>query len=88
MMTDVGQREILTQQRVVAFFREALGYAYLGHWKDRLDNSNVKEALLTHWLKGQGHSDKIIKMDLLMPSWRLRRGELNRAPLAHEGWGY
>jgi type I restriction enzyme R subunit len=60
-MSTVGQREILTQKRVVAFFEEALGYAYLGHWKDRPDNSNVEEVLLTDWLTRQGHSDKIIQ---------------------------
>jgi len=27
-------------------------------------------------------------MDRLMPSWRLHREELNRAPLAHETWRY
>jgi len=27
-------------------------------------------------------------MDHLMPAWRLHREELNRAPLAHEEWGY
>ena len=59
-MSNVGQREILTQQRVVAFFRDALGYAYLGHWQDRPDNGNVEEAQLTDWLKRQDHSDKII----------------------------
>ena len=30
-MSTVGQREILTQRRVIAFFRDVLGYAYLGH---------------------------------------------------------
>lgn len=59
-MSDVGQREIHTQRRVIAFFQDALGYATLGHWKDRPDNSNVEEALLTDWLKRQGHGDKII----------------------------
>jgi type I restriction enzyme R subunit len=59
-MSTVGQRELLTQKRVVAFFKDALGYVYLGHWKDRLDNSNIEEALLTSWLKRQGQSDKII----------------------------
>ena len=59
-MSTVGQREILTQQRVIAFFRNALGYAYLGHWQDRADNGNVEKELLTGWLKRQGHSDKII----------------------------
>lgn len=27
-------------------------------------------------------------MDELMPTWRTQRDELNRAPLAHEDWGY
>lgn len=27
-------------------------------------------------------------MDALLPAWRLHRDELNRAPLAHEEWGY
>lgn len=27
-------------------------------------------------------------MDSLMPTWRMRREELNRAPLAHEDWRY
>lgn len=63
-MSTVGQREILTQQSVVAFFNKALGYSYLGHWKDRVETSNVEEALLTDWLKRQGHSDKIISKAL------------------------
>jgi predicted metal-dependent hydrolase len=27
-------------------------------------------------------------MDRILPTWRLRREELNRAPLAHEEWDY
>ena len=27
-------------------------------------------------------------MDTFLPSWRLHRDELNRAPLAHEEWEY
>ena len=59
-MSAVGQREILAQRRVVEFFQDALGYAYLGHWQARPNNSNVESALLTDWLKLQGHDDKII----------------------------
>ena len=59
-MSTVGQREILTQRCVVAFFQDALNYAYIGHWKDRADNGNVEEALLVNWLKRQEHDDKII----------------------------
>jgi hypothetical protein len=35
------------------------------------------------------HNDRFIAyMDEFMPQWRLRRDELNAAPLAHEDWGY
>ena len=59
-MSKVGQREIRTQKRVIAFFKDALGYTYLGNWQDRANNRNVEEALLTNWLKRQGHDSKII----------------------------
>jgi len=59
-MSSVGQREALTQKRVLEFFRNALGYDYLGYWKDREGNANVEESQLTGWLTRQGHSDKII----------------------------
>ena len=59
-MSKVGQREILTQKRVIAFFKDALGYAYLGNWQDRVNNRNIETELVTGWLEGQGHSGKII----------------------------
>ncbi len=59
-MSDIGQKEILTQQHVKQFFKNQLGYEYLGHWKDRENNSNIEENLLAKWLKRQGHSEKII----------------------------
>ena len=59
-MTRVGEREIRTQRRVVGFFRDALGYDYLGHWQDRPDNRNVEEGLLGDWLRRQGHAEGII----------------------------
>lgn len=35
------------------------------------------------------HTDRFRSlMDTFMPSWRLHRDELNRAPLAHEDWRY
>lgn len=35
------------------------------------------------------HTDRFrALMDRFMPSWRLHRDELNRAPLAHENWTY
>jgi type I restriction enzyme, R subunit len=37
-----------------------LGYDYLGHWQDRVGNSNVEQDLLRDWLRRRGHSHKII----------------------------
>jgi predicted metal-dependent hydrolase len=35
------------------------------------------------------HNDRFLEwMDRLLPQWRVRRDELNRAPLAHEEWTY
>ena len=59
-MSLVGQREIHTQRRVAAFFRDALGYACLGDWTSRPGNANVEETLLTEFLEPQGHDDRII----------------------------
>ena len=59
-MSEVGQREIRTQRRVVGFFQEALGYTYLGDWHDRPGNRNVAEVLVTNWLRHRGHDDRII----------------------------
>ena len=63
-MNTIGQKERRTQQNVIAFFKEALGYDYLGNWHQRPDNSNIEKALLTDWLKRQGHSDQIISRAL------------------------
>ena len=42
-MSAIGQPERVTQNRVIALFREELGYRYLGDWTDRDDNSNIEE---------------------------------------------
>ncbi len=37
----------------------------------------------------RGHNDAFLShMDRVMPQWRLRRDELNAAPLTHEDWKY
>lgn len=56
----VNQRERETQNRVVKFFQEALGYDYLGNWEKRENSSNIEEEYLTNFLKKQGYKDKII----------------------------
>jgi type I restriction enzyme R subunit len=43
----VGQREIKTQRRVIAFLHDALGYTDLGHWKDRAIKQGMMQQLLT-----------------------------------------
>src|SRR6266545_1788200 len=52
----VGKPERATQNRVIALFREELGYRYLGDWTDRDHNSNIEEGLLTDWLTRCGYS--------------------------------
>ena len=63
-MNTIGQREFLTQRRVISFFQLVLGYNSLGNWKDRTGNRNIEDKHLIRWLKDQGHSDKIIERAL------------------------
>ena len=63
-MTLVGQPERATQDRVIALFRDELGYRYLGDWTDREGNSSVEEALLTEWLRNSGYNSAQIAMAL------------------------
>ena len=63
-MNTVGKKEIRTQKNVIAFFKEGLGYNYLGNWHHRQDNSNIEKERLTDWLKRQGHSEQIISRAL------------------------
>ncbi len=59
-MTEVGQRERATQRRVVALFRDALGYDYLGDLHDR-DNRNIEPDLVRAFLQGvQGYDDALV----------------------------
>ena len=52
----VGQREGETQNRVLTFLQESLGYKYLGDWTGRVGNSNVEKDQLHAFLKRRGHS--------------------------------
>ena len=42
-MNTIGQREFLTQRRVISFFQLVLGYNSLGNWKDRTGNRNIED---------------------------------------------
>jgi type I restriction enzyme R subunit len=59
-MSSVGEREIQTQRRAIAFLRDSLGYTYLGYWRDREGNANVEEGRLTAWLRGRGFAEKLV----------------------------
>ena len=59
-MSTVGEREFRTQSRAVEFFREVLGYRYLGHWKNRPDNGNIERELLAGWLERRGRTGRMI----------------------------
>ncbi len=57
----VGQIERKTQDRIVALFRDSLGYKYLGNWEEREGNSNIEEEYLRSFLKETGkYSESII----------------------------
>ena len=63
-MSTVGQIEKKTQARIVALFRDQLGYDYLGNWIDREGNRNIEEAWLRPFLKSRGHDDALINRAL------------------------
>ncbi len=43
---------------------------------------------MVHFFERRHNERFFERMGALMPSWRSRRDELNRAPLPHEDWGY
>ncbi len=55
--------ERATQNRVIALFRDELGYRYLGNRSDR-DNSNIDEGLLTSWLAKNHYTPEQISRTL------------------------
>lgn len=63
-MTTVGQPERATQNRVIALFRDELGYRDLDDWTDRDGNSNIEEGLLSTWLTGRGYTPAQIAIAL------------------------
>ena len=54
-MDRVGKPEIVTQKRVIEFFRSRLRYNYIGNLKSR-ENRNIDEEKLTAWLTNHGYS--------------------------------
>src|SRR5580658_3621798 len=63
-MSNVGQPERATQDRVIALFRNELGYRYLGDWIDRDGNSNIEEDILSAYLTASGYTSAQISAAL------------------------
>ncbi|MGN0096395.1 MAG: type I restriction endonuclease subunit R [Corynebacterium sp.] len=59
-MSTVGQIERITQNRVVRFFQDRLGYEYGGDWQDRAGNSNIEEQYLRDNLLARGYDAEIV----------------------------
>jgi type I restriction enzyme R subunit len=55
-MSEVGEIERITQNRVVKLFCDKLGYKYLGNWEKRENNSNIEEELLSKYLIRKDYS--------------------------------
>ena len=58
-MSDIGQIERKTRDRVVALLRDQLGYTYAGNLEEHA-NSNVRDGVLSSWLTSKGHSPALI----------------------------
>src|SRR5665647_973222 len=59
-MSNVGQIERLTQERVVQLFEDSLAFDYLGNWEYRADTSNVEVDLLAQNLRARGYREVLI----------------------------
>jgi type I restriction enzyme R subunit len=62
-MSDVGQPERRTQERVIKLLHEHLDYDYLGNWEYR-ENSNIEVEWLWQNLKARGYDDNLINKAL------------------------
>jgi type I restriction enzyme, R subunit len=59
-MSDVGQPERKTQNRVIKLLKDRLDYDFLGNWKDRAETSNIEVDLLIQNLRARGYDDNLI----------------------------
>ena len=75
-MSNIGDSERKTQNRVVKFFKNNLHYTYLGNLHDS-ENSNIMQEHLYAWLLKQGYSEKVVEkaVDILVKtSTNLQQG--------------
>ena len=55
-MSNIGQPERHSQNRIVKLFKDELDYKYYGNWEDREKNSNVEESYLGNYLLKRGYT--------------------------------
>ena len=75
-MSNIGDSERKTQNRVVKFFKNNLHYTYLGNLHDS-ENSNIMQEHLYSWLLKQGYSEKVAAKaidELLKAATNLQQG--------------
>ena len=58
-MSNIGDSERKTQNRVINFFKNILHYTYIGNLSEQ-ENSNIIEDKLYEYLKGRGYSERLI----------------------------
>jgi len=63
-MGNIGQPELITQNRVIELFQKQLGYTYHGNWHYRENNRNVEVEILTPWLEKRKVPTTLIKKAL------------------------
>ena len=59
-MSQIGQPERVSQNRIIKLFCGQLHYDYLGNWEDRLNNSNIEEEYLRKFLTSKNYSEVLI----------------------------
>ena len=75
-MSNIGDSERKTQNRVIDFFKNTLHYTYIGNLSEQ-ENSNIIEDKLSKYLKGRGYSERLISGaidELKKASFNLQQG--------------
>lgn len=80
---NIGERERLTQDRIIKLFKDKLDYTYLGNWHDR-KNGNIEVEYLKKYLKRAGYSSVLISKAInefvnLTGNQQLNLYDLNKA---------
>jgi len=63
-MGNIGDKERVTQDRVIKLFQEELDYTYLGDWSEREHNKSIETEYLTRYLKSKDYNQTLITKTL------------------------